>query len=103
MDKLLKLLEEVEEKARVCEAALPGKLKEVDDEIEKQISQCSGFDGRVLAMMVESIEKIREQNRSYARWELTAALENVEYVKRLIKGHQEHVKQIPKMIADIFK
>lgn len=103
MNALLKLLLEVEAKVKTCEAELPNKLKKVDEGIEEHLSKCGDLNDTSRSIMIKHLERMREQNYSLARWELEAAIENVEMIKKQIKAHEEFVKKIPQIAEDMFK
>ena len=98
MEALLKLLKEAKEKVRVQEAALPGKMKEVEDKMaamEKQLS------GTPQDFMLRNLERMRESMMIVANMELRFALDEVALVERQIELQKSlKVDDIVKMLFD---
>jgi len=87
MEALLKLLKEAKEKVRVQEAALPGKLQEVEDKIatmKGQLKEC----GAGQSFMLENLERMRKSSTAIAMMELNFALEEVALIASQIDSQK---------------
>lgn len=96
----MKELEKAKALVKVCEAELPAKLKAVDEECDKQLSELDELGRKVLS---ESVEKMREQRKIFASLEYQDALAVVEVWEKLIKKQKESDKATKEMVESLFK
>lgn len=98
MNKAIKELEAAKELVKVREAELPAKLKAVDEECDKQLSELDELGRKVLS---ESIEKMREQRKIFAGHEYQDALAVVEIWEKLINKQKESEKSTKEMVEGL--
>jgi hypothetical protein len=97
MKDLLKELEEAQEEVKVCEGKLSAKLKAIDEEYKALLREHDQ------ACVLDSLEKMRDQEKKFASLPLEFAKEKVatyekqiENLNRMNKNTAEYVEQLLK-------